>query len=140
MRDHQDGEVAIVDQRTKHAQHFICFARGEHRGRLVENEEASLEIELLEDFAFLAFAGRNRRHLGIERYAERHAVEERLDLLGLLAPVHNGRQFGAREHEVLRHRHGRHQREMLVDHAQTKRMRRARAVDGLLALPDEDTA
>ena len=47
---------------------------------------------------------------------------------------------GAREHEILGHRHGRHRGEVLVDHAEAERVRRARIVDRLFAAVDQDVA
>ena len=121
-------------------EHFVGLAGREHRGRLVEDEKTALQIELLEDLAFLPLAGRDRRHLGAERNAERHAVEKGLELGGLLAPVHHGGKLGARQHEILGHGHGRDRGEVLVDHAEAERMRGARVFDRLLAVVDQDAA
>jgi hypothetical protein len=61
VRDHQDRQVAIDDHGAQHAQHLVGFARRQHRGRLVEDQKAPLEVKLLEDFAFLPLAGGNVR-------------------------------------------------------------------------------
>ncbi len=124
--DHQHRDLAAIGQPAQQAQHLVGLLRRQHRGRLVEDQQAALEIELLQDLAFLPLAGRERRHLDVERHAERHAREERLERLALLAPVDHGRQLGARQHQVLRHRHRRHQGEMLVDHAEAERVGGAR--------------
>ena len=58
VRDHQDGEVARHDHGAQHAQHLVGLARRQHGGRLVENEKAPLQIELLQD---LALSGARRR-------------------------------------------------------------------------------
>ena len=140
VRDHQDGELAALDHVAQHAEHLVGLAGREHRGRLVEDEEAALEIELLEDLAFLPLAGRDRRHLGAERNAERHAVEKGLELAGLLAPVDHGGKLGTRQHEILGHGHGRHRGEVLVDHAEAERVRGARILDLPLAVVDQHVA
>ena len=140
VRDHQHGEIAAPHHVAQHAQHFVGFAGREHRGRLVENEKAALQIELLEDFAFLPLAGGNRRHLGTERNAERHAREEGFQLLRLAPPVDHRRQRGACQHEILRHGHGRDRGEVLIDHAEAERVRGARIVDRLFAAVDQDVA
>ena len=57
MRDHQDGQLALDDHVAEHAEHLVGFGRRQHRGRLVQDQEAALQIELLEDLALLAFAG-----------------------------------------------------------------------------------
>ena len=87
VRDHQDGEVAGDDHGAQHAQHFVGLARRQHRGRLVEDQEAPLEIELLEDLAFLPLAGGDVGNPGVERHLERHPRQERLELPLLLRPV-----------------------------------------------------
>ena len=117
---------------AQHAEHLVGLAGREHRGRLVEDEEAALEIELLEDFAFLPLAGGDRRHLGVERHAKRHARQKFLERLALARPVDDRRHVVARQHEILRDRHRRHQREVLIDHAEAERVRGARIADDLL--------
>ena len=71
------------DHVAQHAEHFVGFAGREHRGRLVENEKAALQIKLLEDLAFLPLAGGDGRNLGVERHAERHAREKFVERLAL---------------------------------------------------------
>ena len=78
--------------------------------------------------------------LASKRHAKRHALEKRLDFLCFLAPIDDSGQLVARQHEIFGHRHRRHQREMLVDHAETERMGGARIVDRLLAAADHDGA
>ena len=108
------------------AEDLIGLARRQHRGRLVENEEALVEIEQLQDFELLLFARRQRRDRPVERHAERHAVEERLQLAPLLAPVDDRRRVGAAGDEILGGGQRGHQREMLIDHADAERLRVAR--------------
>ena len=74
------------DHVAQHAQHLVGFARRQHRGRLVEDEKAPLQIKLLQDFAFLPLAGGNVGNPGVERHLERHPRQERFQLLLFLAP------------------------------------------------------
>jgi hypothetical protein len=138
--DHQDGQRAAPDHVAQHAQHLVGLAGREHRGRLVENEETALQIKLLEDFAFLPLAGGDGRYLGVERHAKRHVREKLFQRLAFARPVHHRGNVIARQHEILRHRHGRHRGEVLIDHAETQRMRGARIADDLLAVIDQKLA
>jgi hypothetical protein len=52
VRDHQHREIAAPHHLSEHSQDFVGLAGREHRGGLVENEKAALQIELLEYFAF----------------------------------------------------------------------------------------
>ena len=140
MRDHQNGESAARHHVAQHAEHFVGLAGREHRGRLVEDEKAALQIKLLEDFAFLPLAGGNRRDFGVERNAKRHARQKFFQRLALARPVNDRRHMVARQHEILRHRHRRHQREVLIDHAEAERMRGARIADDLLPVVDDELA
>ncbi len=125
---------------AQHAQHLVGLAGRQHRGRLVQDQEAALQVKLLEDLAFLPLAGGDVGDLGIERHLERHPREKRFERLLLLAPVDHGRHVVARQHEVLGDRHRRHQREVLVDHAEPERMRVLRIGDRLFAAADQHVA
>ena len=138
--DHQNGEIAGRDHAAQHAEHFVGFAGGQHRGRLVEDEKAALQIKLLEDLALLPLARGNRRNLGIERHAERHARQKFFQRLALACPIDHRGHMVARQHEIFRDRHGRHEREMLIDHAEAERVRGARIVDDLLPVIDQQLA
>ena len=140
MRDHEDGQFAPDNHVAQHAEDLVGLRRRQYRGRFVEDQEATFQIELLEDLAFLPFAGRNVGDLGAERDLERHPGQERVQLLHLLRPVHHGRDVVARQHEILGDRHRRHQREVLVDHAEAERVGVLRIGDGLLAASDQDVA
>ncbi len=77
------------------AEDFVGFAGRQHRSRLVENEEALVEIEQLQDFQLLLFARRERGDGPVERHAKRHAREKRFERLALLAPIDEGGRVGA---------------------------------------------
>ena len=92
-----------------------------------------MQIELLEDLAFLPLAGGNRRHLAFSGTRNGMSREKAFQCACVSArPVDHRRHVVARQHQILRHRHRRHQREMLIDHAEAERMRGARIADDLL--------
>ena len=138
--DHQDGQFAGDHHGAQHAQHLVGFARRQHRGRLVEDQEAPLQIKLLEDLALLPLAGGDVRDSCIERHLERHPRQERFQFLLFLAPVDHRRDVVARQHQVFGDRHRRHQREMLVDHAEPECVGVLRIGDRLLAAADQHVA
>ena len=55
--DHQHGEVAALRHVAQQAQHLVGLAGRQHRGRLVEDQKAALQVELLEDLELLLLAG-----------------------------------------------------------------------------------
>ncbi len=140
VRDHDDGDLLALGHAAQQAEHLVGLVRGEHRGRLVEDEHALVEIEELENFELLLLAGGERRHRHVERHPERHAVEERLERFHLLLPVDDRRRVGAADHEVLGAGQRRHQGEMLVDHADAERAGIARIADRDLLAAEQDLA
>ncbi len=67
-------------------------------------------------------------------------AEERLELASFLAPVDHRRYVVARQHQVFGDRHRRHQREVLVDHAEPERVRVLGIGDRLFVAVDQDVA
>ena len=122
------------------AEHLVGLAGREHRGRLVEDQQALVEIEQLEDFELLLLAGGERGDRHVERHAERHAVEELVERALLLLPVDHGRRIGAADHQILRAGQRRHQREVLVDHADAVGARIARIADRHLVAVEQHLA
>ena len=125
---------------AQEAQHLVGLARGQHRGRLVEDQKVLVEIELLEDFELLLLARRQARHRHVERHLERHALEEFFQRRHLLAPVDHRRRVGAADHQVLGRGQRRHQREVLIDHADAVGVGDARIVDFDLVAVDHHLA
>ena len=76
VRDHEDGQAPVGDHPAQQAQHLVGLRRGQHRGRLVEDDDRAAEVELLQDLELLLLAGRQRVHglAGVE--AERHLLHE----------------------------------------------------------------
>src|SRR6516165_7081354 len=91
------------------------------------------EIELLDDLKLLLFAGGEDGDREIERHPERHSLHEGGERGALLAPLDYLWRVCATDDEVFRPTQRRHQREVLVDHAESKRRGSARRIDDLLA-------
>ena len=141
MGDHQRGDLAAMRHRLEEAEDFVGFIRRQHRSRLVENEEALVEIEQLQNFQLLLFPRRERGDGPIERHAERHALKKRLERLALLAPIDEGGRVGAARDQILGRGQRRHEGEMLIDHADAERLRVARiAHDDLFAVEQQASA
>ncbi len=120
--DHQRGDLAAMRHAFQQAQNLIGLAGRQHRGRLVENQEALVEIEQLEDFELLLLAGGERGDGTVERHAERHARQELFEHGAFLAPVDDLRRIGAADDQIFGGGERRHQREMLIDHADAERL------------------
>ncbi len=140
VRDHQDRQIAVDDHGAQHAQHFVGFAGRQHRCRLVQNQKAPLQVKLLENFAFLPLAGGKIGDPGVERHLERHARQKSFQFLLFLAPVDDGGNVVARQHQVFGHRHRGHQREMLIHHAEAECVGVLRIGDRLFAAADQHIA
>ncbi len=126
VADHRDRDLAAMRHLAQEPEDLVRLARRQHRGRLVEDEEALVEIEELQDFELLLLARREARDRPVERDAKRHPLEEGFERPALLAPVDEGRRVGAADDEVLGRGQRRHQGEVLVDHADAERLRVAR--------------
>ena len=111
---------------AQHTENLVGFAGRKYRSGFVEDQKTAPQVKLLEDLALLPLARGNRRNLGVQRNAKRHIVQELFERLAFTRPIHHRRYVVTRQNEILRHRHGRNQRKMLVDHAEAERMRRAR--------------
>ena len=110
----------------QHAEELLRFARRQHGRRLVEDQQADLAKERLENFYALLFAHGKLAHnrVGID-----------LQTVMLRQFRHAGAQFFARQEkpvaaiaqqDIVQHRHRVHEREMLVHHADARVNRRLR--------------
>ena len=83
VADHGDGDFAPVRHVAQKTENLVSFPRRQHGRRLVEDQEALIEIEQLQDFELLLLA-RRQPETGLQRHAERHRVKEpSSDLLSL---------------------------------------------------------
>ena len=105
------------------------LVRQQHRGRLVEHEQARVAHQALDDLDALALADR-------ERLDGRHRVEREPVFLrehrerAAHTRCASARRVGLAEHQVLDHRHVGHQAEVLVDHRDALRERLAPGLRG----------
>ena len=114
VADEQDA-AALGRQGAQGDEQLVDFLRGEHRGRLVEDQQADVLHQATDDLHPLALADRQAVHqafrLQAHAVALRHLADLRLQLLRRtgLAPEGQG--------DVLRHGEGLEQRKMLEHHA-----------------------
>ena len=124
VRDQHDGMRRVgLDEGAHPPQQPLCFVGGEHGRGFVENEHAHIARERLHDFAALLRAHRQVAHAraGIEHEpgALTDATHGGGHLVGAIAT-------GCAERDVLGHGHRRHERKVLVHHAQAAGHRVAR--------------
>src|SRR6202012_3161108 len=131
VRDEHDG-LAAGPQLPHDPEQVLGLARGEHRGRLVQDQHLGLADQGPEDLHPLLHA--DRQVLG-----QRVRVDPQPVLLGQLAdlgphpaPVEPAQRLGllVAQGHVLRHGEHRHQHEVLVHHADARVERVPRRVDG----------
>jgi hypothetical protein len=122
----EDDRQPLPCHAAKRLEQPLRLGPGQHRRRLVEDEDARVPVERLEDFHPLPFPHRERGHprLGLHRQAEflRQRHEPRAPLRP--AASHAQERLGA-QHHVVQHRQVARQREMLVHHADARLDRRA---------------
>ena len=136
VRDHQNGDFTAPGHAVQQPEYFIGLAWRQHGGRLVKDQAALIEIELLDDLELLLLAGGEPRNRYIERHSERHMIEEGRKPRSLAAPVDHAPHVVSRDHQVLGTGQRRHQHEILVHEPDADRMRLARIGDGYLATVD----
>ena len=127
--DQHHGDPPRVRHLAHQTEDLVRLSRCQHAGRLIEDEEAMAEEELLEDLQLLLLARRKTAHGAVEIEPERHGLQEPLEAGELLLPVDDGGQGILAQHQVLGHRHARHQGEVLIDHAEAQVMGLARVGD-----------
>ena len=140
VSDGDDGELLLLGELLQRRQHLVGLVRRQHRGRLVEDQQVSLQIKLAEYLALLLLAGGEVDDRDIAGHGKGRGLEERLEGRALGCPVDDRRQVLAAQHEILQHRHVRHQSEVLVDHAQPQLVRLARMADRDLAAVEQHLA
>ena len=138
--DHQHRDLTRLTQRTDMAEHLVGFVGGEDRSRLVQDQEAAAEVELLEDLQLLLFASCQCPHRLIQRHLERHPGHEGGQRLALGPPVDDRGGGVAADHEVFGGGQRGHQGEMLIDHAEAEGVGGLRVGDLRLAPADQHLA
>ena len=130
MRDEDHG-IAFRREGTDELHQRLDLLREKHGGRLVHDEDPGVAVQRLQDLHLLLDTDGKIPDPRAGGHAEMIAVGQALNLL-LLGCVVDPSAHGA-EDDVLRHRVGVHQREMLLDHRDSERHRVLRRPD---AAPD----
>src|SRR5205809_7838763 len=118
MRDEDNGRT-MLDQGAQSLEQVLYFARGEHRGRLIQNENGSLSIQGFEDLDALAQPDGKVLDQGLWINVEMILRGELAYMLGGLWHVQEWSVPGwlLAEDNILGYGQGRDEHEMLMDHA-----------------------
>ncbi len=117
VRDEDDRE-AVRHQPAQHHEQAFDLLRGEHRGRLVEHQDARAAIEHFEDFEPLLLADREARDAPVGRHVETAVGHQRREPLARATKIEPQRaERPGAEHDVLQHGQAFGEREMLMHHA-----------------------
>jgi len=138
--DEHDAAIAGMRAVAQQPQHLVGFLRRQHRRGLVEDQEARLQQELLQDLELLLLPGRQLLRRRVEVEAKGRRGHEGSELGAHRGPVDQRRQVAACQQQVLGHRHAGHQREMLVHHADAEVARDHGRGDVVLAAVDQHAA
>ena len=139
VRD-EDDRLALVDERLHDGEELVDLAWGEHRGRLVEDQDVGLAEQRLDQLDALLFADRQVAHHrgGVDRQAV--GTGELVDALRHQGGVEEAAAPGhlVAEHHVLGDGEHRDQLEVLVHHpdAACDRVPGARHLDRLTTQQD----
>ena len=117
----------LADQQPQRGEQRLGLRRRQHRGRLVEDQDARIAVERLQDLDPLPLADRQRADTRRrDRRAGRNVAASRACSLRARRRGRASATALGAEHDVLQHRHVVGQREMLVHHADAGGERRAR--------------
>ena len=128
--DEEDG-FAFAGKLLHRGHQLFDLLRGEHRGRLVEDEDLVVAIQHLQNFDALLHADGDILDLGVKVDIQAVALRDLLDLFARLFLLQKAalRRLRA-EDDVVEHRKNVHQLEMLVHHADAERGGVVRVLDG----------
>ena len=98
-------------------QDVVRLPRRQHRSRFIEDQDVALKVELLQDLHLLFLAGRKHTHLCRQIDLERHILDKVPQACVFRLPVDPHWQIGTCQQEIFCHRHSRHEREVLIHHA-----------------------
>ncbi len=122
VRDEDDRRAAVLELPDDPEQ-VLGLGRGQHRGRLVEDQHGRLPDQCLDDLDPLLDADRQVLHQGVRVDLQAVAVGELAHVLARLAPVEQAGGAGLLDAEghVLRDGEHGHEHEVLVHHADAGR-------------------
>ena len=128
MGDEKDA-LALVAQSVQNLEESCAFLGGQNGCRLIQNQQAAVPDQQLDQFDPLLGAYRQLPDRIIQIKVELELVEDLLHLLFILAP---GKEQGNAiqcQQDVFKNRVGGDQHEMLMDHADAYGQRIPRAVE-----------
>ena len=134
VRDEDDADALRRHGAQRHEQ-AVDLGRRQHRGRLVEDQDAHAAEQRLDDLQPLLLADRQRRHrpVGIERQAE--LLLDALEAGKPAGAVEPAALAGQADQQVVEHGKARRQMEMLVHHADAGGQRIGGRLDARPACP-----
>ena len=138
--DHHHAAITGMGAGCQRAQHLVGLLRREHAGGLIQDQQARLQEQLLQDLQLLLLASRQLLRRGVQVQLEGRGGHEGLQLGAHPLPVDHGGQGASRDQQVLGHRHARHHGEVLVDHADAQRPRHGGGMDVVLAAVQQHRA
>ena len=139
--DEDDRDAGLLEL-THDLHQLVGLLRGEHRGRLVEDEHLRVAGERLDDLDPLLHADRQVLDDGVGVDVEAEPLGDLLDPLAGRVEVEGAGEAGGlvAEHDVLGDGEDRHQHEVLVDHADAGRDRVAGSGEVLDLAVEHDLA
>ena len=99
--DHQDAQLVGLCHAPEQSQDLVSLPWREDRCRLVEDQDATVEIKLLQNLELLLLTGRKSSDGSREIHRERHRLEERFHGLLLGSPLDHTGQLASRQEQVL---------------------------------------
>ena len=130
MGDEKDG-LAFTGKLLHRGHELFDLLRGEHRGRLVEDENFVVAIQHLQNFDTLLHTNRDILDLGVKVDIQAVALGDLLDLFARLFFLQKAALRCLRaEDDVVEHGEHVHQLEVLVHHADAERGGVVRVLDG----------
>jgi hypothetical protein len=139
VRDEDDGRAAVLEL-PDDAEQILGLRRGEHRGRLIEDQHGGVPDQGLDDLDPLLDADRQILDQRVRVDREPVALGQLAHVTAGLAPVEQAGRPGFlhAEGDVLRDREHGHEHEVLVHHADAGRDGVLRRVElGLLAIQQD---
>ena len=130
MGDEEDG-LAFAGKLLHRGHQLLDLLWGEHRGRLIEDENFIVAIQHLQNFHALLHADGDILDLGVKVDVQAVALRDLFDLFARLFLLQKAalRRLRA-EDDVVEHREHVHQLEVLVHHADAERGGVVRVLDG----------
>ena len=122
VRDEDDGRPGVLEL-PDDAEQVVGLGRGEHRGRLVEDQHGGVPDQRLDDLDPLLDADRQVLHQRVRVDREPVALGQLAHVAAGLAPVEQAGRAGFlhAEGDVLRDREHGHEHEVLVHHSDAGR-------------------